>query len=150
MKAVTLPVHGGPDALRHGDVPDPTPAPDQVVVRVLACGICGHDSADRAGLSHVDLPVVLGHEICGEVVALGAAVRAFAVGERVNVHLESVFEKTINQDGLFGRSFDRSFHVLVERSFVIHDLHRASAQHVTGPHEHRITNGSGNALGFFG
>ncbi|MBO0849779.1 MAG: zinc-binding dehydrogenase [Pseudonocardia sp.] len=83
MKAVTLTATGGPEVLRYEDVPDPTPADDQVVVRVRACGVCGHDTADRAGLAHAPLPTVLGHEVCGEVVEVGAAVRAFRVGDLV-------------------------------------------------------------------
>ncbi|MFB9740887.1 alcohol dehydrogenase catalytic domain-containing protein [Pseudonocardia sulfidoxydans] len=83
MKAVSFAVPGGPEVLRHGDLPDPVPTPLQVVVRVHACGVCGHDSADRAGLTRVPLPAVLGHEIAGEVVEVGADVAGFAVGDRV-------------------------------------------------------------------
>lgn len=50
---------------------------------MLASGVCGHDLADRAGLAHVDLPVVLGHEVAGEVVEIGSAVRRFRVGDLV-------------------------------------------------------------------
>ncbi|GAY12163.1 alcohol dehydrogenase [Pseudonocardia sp. N23] len=74
---------GGPEVLEYLDLPDPVPSPTQVVVAVRACGVCGHDSADRAGLTRVPLPAVLGHEIAGEVVAVGAGVRRFTVGDRV-------------------------------------------------------------------
>lgn len=49
-------------------VPDPTPAADELVLRVLACGICGSDLK-----AHTMLPSgsVLGHEFCGEIVAVG-------------------------------------------------------------------------------
>jgi (R,R)-butanediol dehydrogenase / meso-butanediol dehydrogenase / diacetyl reductase len=51
------------------DVPDPSPRSDELVLRVNACGICGSDLK-----MHTMLPagVVLGHEFCGEVVAVGA------------------------------------------------------------------------------
>ncbi len=83
MKAVMFSETGGPDVLSYTDLPDPTPTGNQVVVRVAACGVCGHDSADRAGLAHIPLPAVLGHEIAGEIVEVGRAVRGFAVGDRV-------------------------------------------------------------------
>jgi acryloyl-coenzyme A reductase len=83
VKAVSFAETGGPEVLVYGDLPDPTPTDSQVVVAVKACGICGHDSADRAGLAHIPLPAVLGHEIAGDVVAVGSAVRGFAVGDRV-------------------------------------------------------------------
>lgn len=51
------------------EVPDPSPQPDELVLRVNACGICGSDLK-----AHTMLPAgaVLGHEFCGEVVAVGA------------------------------------------------------------------------------
>jgi acryloyl-coenzyme A reductase len=83
MKAVSFAATGGPEVLEYVDLPDPTPSDTQVVVKVAACGVCGHDSADRAGLARIPLPAVLGHEIAGEVVEVGRAVRGFAVGYRV-------------------------------------------------------------------
>jgi acryloyl-coenzyme A reductase len=83
MKAVSFAETGGPEVLTYGELPDPTPTDTQVVVAVKACGVCGHDSADRAGLAHIPLPAVLGHEIAGDVVEVGRAVRGFAVGDRV-------------------------------------------------------------------
>jgi acryloyl-coenzyme A reductase len=83
MKAVTFTETGGPEVLTYTDVPDPTPTDSQVVLRVRACGVCGHDSADRAGLARIPLPAILGHEVSGEVVEVGRAVRGFAVGDRV-------------------------------------------------------------------
>jgi threonine dehydrogenase-like Zn-dependent dehydrogenase len=70
------------------DAPMPRPGPDQILVRVAACGICGSDlhiylwelGADRA-LSR--MPAVIGHEPAGEVVELGAGVTAFKVGDHV-------------------------------------------------------------------
>src|SRR5216684_2682970 len=70
------------------DAPMPRPGPNQILVRVAACGICGSDlhiylwelGADRA-LSR--MPAVIGHEPAGEVVELGAGVTAFKVGDHV-------------------------------------------------------------------
>ncbi|RMI28896.1 zinc-dependent alcohol dehydrogenase family protein [Streptomyces triticirhizae] len=66
-------------------VPDPTPGPRQVVVRVAACGLCGTDLHIRQGEFAPTLPVVPGHEFAGEVVAVGTEVTERAVGERVAV-----------------------------------------------------------------
>jgi (R,R)-butanediol dehydrogenase / meso-butanediol dehydrogenase / diacetyl reductase len=64
------------------EVPDPVPTGRQAVLRVTYCGICGSDlHALRAG----SLPqgAILGHEIVGEIVALGPDARGFEVGDRV-------------------------------------------------------------------
>lgn len=62
-------VTAGPgEALTVVDVPDPTPGPDELVVAVTRCGICGSDLHN----GHLALPgTVLGHEFAGEVVAVG-------------------------------------------------------------------------------
>lgn len=83
MKAVIMTETGGPDVLQYIHMNDPIPTDTQVVVKVHACGACGHDVADRAGLTTIGLPTVLGHEIAGEIVEVGSAVRHFAVGDRV-------------------------------------------------------------------
>lgn len=83
MKAVVLREQGGPPVLRVEEVDDPKPNDNQMVVKVLASGICGHDQADRIGLTNIDLPCILGHEIAGEVVEMGAKARGFAVGDLV-------------------------------------------------------------------
>lgn len=65
-------------------VPDPTPAPDGVVLAVSACGLCGTDhSIYRSRL----LPdgAILGHEFAGTVVEVGAHVREWEVGDRAAV-----------------------------------------------------------------
>jgi L-iditol 2-dehydrogenase len=70
--------------VRVEDVPDPEPADDGVVCRVLACGVCGSDVNDAYVAAK--LPAVLGHEVVGEVEAAGPRARGVAVGARVVVH----------------------------------------------------------------
>lgn len=64
---------------------DPVPGPHQVVIQVAFCGVCSHDVAVCAGIlrAGIVLPCIPGHEIAGIVAAVGKAVDAFAVGERV-------------------------------------------------------------------
>jgi D-arabinose 1-dehydrogenase-like Zn-dependent alcohol dehydrogenase len=84
MKAAVIHEQGPPDVLRIEDVPDPTPSPTQAVIKVRACGVCGHDQADRLGLTKPHgMPCILGHEIAGEVVEVGSMVRHFRPGDVV-------------------------------------------------------------------
>lgn len=65
-------------------VPDPAPPSDGVVLRVLACGVCRSDWHAWTGADpDVALPMIPGHEYCGEVVATGAGVKRWQVGDRV-------------------------------------------------------------------
>jgi alcohol dehydrogenase len=83
MRAVTYHAFGGPLAVER--VADPVPPPHGVVVAVQAAGLCrsdwhgwqGHDPDIHA------FPHVPGHELAGTVVAVGAAVRDWRVGDRV-------------------------------------------------------------------
>src|SRR6266480_3665369 len=69
MRAVII---DAPGIIRVDNVPDPTPRPDEVLVRVDACGICGTDLHIIDGDSPLArYPVIPGHEFVGEVVALG-------------------------------------------------------------------------------
>ncbi len=68
------------------ELPVPEPGPDQILLKVLACGVCRTDLHIVDGeLDQPKLPLVLGHEIVGRVEALGANVKGFEVGERVGV-----------------------------------------------------------------
>src|SRR5258707_6395075 len=70
--------------LELADLPAPTPAPDQVLVRVAACGICGSDVHGYDGSSGRRIPpIVMGHEAAGTIAACGDAVTSFAPGDRV-------------------------------------------------------------------
>ncbi len=79
-------VHGVGD-LRLDRVAPPTCGPDDVVVRVRECGICGSDLGYIAmgGLTGPDDPMRLGHELWGEVAEAGANVGHVAPGDRVVV-----------------------------------------------------------------
>ena len=69
--------------------PDPTPAPHEVLVRVVSVGVCGSDvhyfEHGRIGSHVVDSPLVLGHEASGEVVGVGSSVTRLSVGQRVSI-----------------------------------------------------------------
>lgn len=83
MKAATLYATSEHGDIRVEDVPVPTPGPNQVLVKVTACGMCGHDQSDRMGLTRIALPEVLGHEISGTIAAVGDRVQGFQEGDRV-------------------------------------------------------------------
>jgi D-arabinose 1-dehydrogenase-like Zn-dependent alcohol dehydrogenase len=67
------------------NLPDPRPAPGQVVIRIRASGMCGTDLHAHHGHLGAKLPIVLGHEPAGEVVELGAGVLDLKAGDRVGV-----------------------------------------------------------------
>jgi propanol-preferring alcohol dehydrogenase len=84
MRAMVLEKPGQP--LKWLEVPAPQPGPEQVLLRVRTCGVCRTDLHVVDGeLPHPKLPLILGHEIVGTVVATGSAVRQFKVGERLGV-----------------------------------------------------------------
>jgi propanol-preferring alcohol dehydrogenase len=72
------------DALVHEERPDPHPGPGEVLLRVRACGVCRTDLHIRDGeLTGAKLPLVLGHQIVGEVVGRGENAPRYRIGERV-------------------------------------------------------------------
>ncbi|WP_380160271.1 zinc-dependent alcohol dehydrogenase family protein [Kineococcus sp. R86509] len=82
MRAVLIEEFGGTPRL--ATVDDPTPAPHGVVVAVEATGVCRSDwHAWQGHDDDVTLPHVPGHELAGRIVAVGADVRNWAVGDRV-------------------------------------------------------------------
>ena len=83
MKAVVI---EKPGVITVTDVPEPTVGPDDVLIKVGACGICGTDLHIAAGeFPPTPYPIVPGHEFAGEVVAVGSAVSGIAEGARVTV-----------------------------------------------------------------
>ena len=86
MKAALF--YGGQD-IRVEEVPDPRPGPGEVVLRVRAAGICGSDLHNYRDPSRtwpgLEVPYMTGHELAGEVAALGSAVEGLGVGQRVGV-----------------------------------------------------------------
>jgi NADPH:quinone reductase len=83
MKAIRIDGFGGPEVLRLAEVPDPTPAPGQVVVRVEAAGVNFIDVYHRTGLYPNPLPLVPGMEGAGMVTERGPGVATLREGDRV-------------------------------------------------------------------
>ena len=84
MRAMILEQTGKPLSLREGPVPEP--ADRQVLLQVLACGVCRTDLHVVDGeLPNPKLPLIIGHEIVGRVTRLGKGVNLLSVGQRVGV-----------------------------------------------------------------
>lgn len=85
MKAVRFYDYGSADVLRYEDVPNPTPGPGEVTVRVRACGVNRLDLLLRAGRTPVrpPLPHIGGSEVAGEIDAMGPGTTGFAPGQKV-------------------------------------------------------------------
>ncbi|NNF36034.1 MAG: zinc-dependent alcohol dehydrogenase family protein [Saprospiraceae bacterium] len=84
MKAAIYHQYGG--SIMMDNLPDPSPSPDGVVIKVKATGICRSDWYGWKGNdSDIVLPHIPGHELAGEVVAVGRNVNKWKGGERVTV-----------------------------------------------------------------
>jgi L-iditol 2-dehydrogenase len=83
MKAA---LYSGPQDLKIIDVPTPTPAANEILIRVHSCATCGTDAKIfNHGHPRLKPPQIIGHEIAGEIVTVGAQVQGYAVGDRVQV-----------------------------------------------------------------
>lgn len=84
MRAMVMVASGKP--LLPMLIPVPQPTAGQVLLKVQACGVCRTDLHVLDGdLPHPKLPLILGHEIVGEIVALGEGVSGLTAGARVGV-----------------------------------------------------------------
>jgi propanol-preferring alcohol dehydrogenase len=84
MHAMVLDAPG--QRLRNASVPDPSPAPGEIVVRVEACAVCRTDLHVVDGeLASPKLPLVPGHEVVGRIVAMGPGADRWPLGTRVGI-----------------------------------------------------------------
>lgn len=82
MKAAIYPGHG--KSVFIADMPDPEPGPDDVVIKVAHCGVCGTDlSMTKGEMWDYGAGSQLGHEYAGEIIALGKNVEGFKLGEKI-------------------------------------------------------------------
>ncbi len=91
MKAVFIREHGDPSVLEYGELPDPTPGPGEVLLRVRATALNRLDLYTRDGSRgtrrpDADFPHVLGGDCAGDVLAVAGDISAPLVGERVVVN----------------------------------------------------------------
>jgi NADPH:quinone reductase-like Zn-dependent oxidoreductase len=87
MKVIQLLAHGTPGTFEWRELPDPQPAPGEVVVEVHACGLNHLDLWTEAGALPlpIKLPLTLGCEIAGRVSRIGEGAGAWKPGDRVTV-----------------------------------------------------------------
>ena len=71
-----------------GEIPEPSPGPNDVLIKIIKTAICGTDmhifNWDQWAQKTLKLPMAIGHEYYGRIVAMGSEVRGFAVGDRVS------------------------------------------------------------------
>jgi D-arabinose 1-dehydrogenase-like Zn-dependent alcohol dehydrogenase len=121
MKALVLKGPNAPFEMR--EVPDPVAGPGEAVARVFACGSGLTIQHVKAGRLPVQFPRIIGHEITGEIVQVGAGVSSLAVGDAVTAYaylncghcrwclsmLEPLCENTGGGTGMVGMSCDGGY-----------------------------------------
>jgi NADPH2:quinone reductase len=85
VKAAYINETGGPEKIIYGDLPDPTPSASQCLIKVAAVDVNPVDLYIRSGMvpAKLNFPYIMGRDLAGKVVATGAAVKRFKVGDRV-------------------------------------------------------------------
>ncbi|MDB2613669.1 zinc-dependent alcohol dehydrogenase family protein [Chlamydiales bacterium] len=72
--------------LKFMEMPTPVPKEQEVLVKVLACGVCRTDLHVVDGeLKNPHLPLILGHQIVGEVIRLGSKASLFSIGDKIGI-----------------------------------------------------------------
>ena len=130
MKALVLKAY---NSLQYEEVTDPQPAPDEVLVQVKACGICGSDVHGMDGSTGRRIPpIIMGHEASGVIAGLGSAVAGWQVGDRIafdiTVHCGTCY---FCRRGMINLCDHRR---IVGVSTPEFRMHGAFAQYVTVPH----------------
>ncbi|WP_416416373.1 zinc-dependent alcohol dehydrogenase [Paenarthrobacter aromaticivorans] len=95
MKSLKIPA---PNTVEIYEEETPTAGPNDLIIRIKACGICGTDAfyTSIGGLPHLTAPMSLGHEAAGEVAQAGDNVTGVVVGDHV------VINPMANEDGIIG------------------------------------------------
>jgi NADPH2:quinone reductase len=89
MRAVVVSEFGGPEVLQVQDVPIPQPGPGEVQIKVAYAGVNYAETMVRRGGHHsVQLPIIPGLEVSGQISALGAGVEGLRVGQPVAAYTE--------------------------------------------------------------
>jgi NADPH2:quinone reductase len=85
MKAAYINETGDPEKIIFGDLPDPQPAPAQCLIKIAAVDVNPVDLYVRSGAvpAKLNFPYIVGRDLAGKVVATGAAVKRFKIGDRV-------------------------------------------------------------------
>ncbi|MCU0534041.1 MAG: NAD(P)-dependent alcohol dehydrogenase [Hydrococcus sp. Prado102] len=94
MKAVSINRYGSPDVLQYADVEKPSVTGDRLLIKVYASSINPVDWKIRQGMLQVitgyKFPIILGFDVAGEVVEVGANVTNFKTGDAVYAYLDPV------------------------------------------------------------
>lgn len=108
------------------DMPVPEIGEDEILMRVRGVGVCGSDVHQYHNTQSwsVHVPVILGHEFCGEIAALGKAVKGFQEGDRVasETAAEIDFDSPLTRQGMYNLDPGR-------RGFG-YEIHGAMAEYV--------------------
>ena len=84
MKAVYIERCGGPEVLIYGDMPDPVPAADEILIDIAAASVNATDWKARAsGYAKIPFPHIMGRDLSGTVSGVGKDVDSFKVGDEV-------------------------------------------------------------------
>lgn len=121
-------VYTGPGQLKIREVSKPEPGKGEVLVKVRACGICGSDVHGYLGhTGRRTAPMIMGHEFCGEVAALGESVNTLKLGSRVAVY-------PVDYCGTCQMCGQGDVHLcLNKRAFGVLDVNGAFAEYISVP-----------------
>ena len=95
MKAAIINRFGGPDVFEIKDIPVPSPAPDQILIKVYTSSINPVDWKHREGnhklLLGSNFPIILGYDVCGKVMEVGSNIKNFKKGDIVMGDLDNKY-----------------------------------------------------------
>lgn len=130
MKALVKQGHGlGMEGVVLADLPKPVPKENEVLIKVMACGICGTDLHIIADEYAHTPPIVLGHEFTGVIEACGGAVKGLETGDQVIVN-------NINGCGSCHYCRQGDYQMCLEKASIGINLNGGMAEYVTAPGDH--------------